>query len=106
VAAAREDHERAAKVVRRLARYYEITDLQLASALNVSRQTLNSWVNGRSRMPDEIEAGLAVFFGVPRDVLYRTPDDALRWVLDHPLDPGGAVHQGMTRKPCSAPVAA
>ncbi len=74
-------------VVRRLARYYDVTDLHIASTLGVSRQTVNSWVNGRTRIPDEIEAGLAAFFGVPREVLHLSPDEALRWVLDHPPAP-------------------
>ena len=84
-------------VLRRLARYYEVTDLQLALALDVSRQTVNSWVNGRTRIPDEIEAGLAAFFGVPREVLYLSPDDALRWVLDHPQVPSPNAEQGVAR---------
>ena len=74
-------------------RYFDVTDGQLGLALEVKRQTVNSWINGRTRIPDEFEKGIAAYFGVEEAVLRMEPDDALRWVLAHPelTSPEGAV---------------
>lgn len=69
-------------------RYQGVTDGQVAEALGVgvSRQTVNGWANGRTKIPIEMEDGLAVLFDVPKEVMHLTPDAAVRWVLDHPSD--------------------
>ncbi len=87
VAAVREAHLRVPAVMRRLMRHLDLTDADLGEALGgVKRQTVNSWANGRTRIPVEIEGGLATLFDMPREVLYLSPDEAIRWVLDHPSD--------------------
>lgn len=86
VTAAREAHERVPAVLRRLMRYFDVTDSQIADALGVKRQTVNGWANGRTKIPAHMEAGIAAAFGLPREVIYLTPDDVIRWVLDHPSD--------------------
>lgn len=86
VAAAREARRHAPAVLRRLMRHFDLTDGDLADAFGVSRQTVNAWANGRTRIPEEIETGLSAYFMVPKEVLHSSPDDALRWVLDHPSD--------------------
>lgn len=86
VAAAKEARQQVPAVLRRLMRYYDLTDGDIAAAFGVSRQTVNAWANARTRIPEEYETGLAAYFEVPKEVLYSTPDEALRWVLDHPSD--------------------
>lgn len=86
VAAAKHARQQVPAVLRRLMRYFDLTDGEIAAAFGVSRQTVNAWANGRTRIPEEIETGLAAYFGMPKEVLYSTPDQAIRWVLDHPSD--------------------
>lgn len=86
VAAAREAHQRVPAVMRRLMKHLDLTDSDIGEALDVKRQTVNSWANGRTKIPAEIEEGFAALFDVPREVLYLSPDEAIRWVLDHPSD--------------------
>jgi plasmid maintenance system antidote protein VapI len=86
VAAAKEARQQVPAVLRRLMRYFDLTDGDVAAAFDVSRQTVNAWANARTRIPEEIETGLAAYFGMPKEVLYSSPDDAIRWVLDHPSD--------------------
>ena len=84
VAQAREARLRVRPVLRRLMRHFELTDRALADAFGISRQAMNYRINGRTTIPPEEVAGFAAFFGVPEQVMYLTPDEALRWVLDHP----------------------
>lgn len=65
-------------------RYFELTDAHLAEAFGISRQAMNYRINGRTVISDDDLAGFAAFFGVPKEVLYLSPDDVIRWVLDHP----------------------
>lgn len=70
-------------VVRSLMSYFDIKGGDLASALHVSRGAISMRLTGATVIKQEELAALAVYFGVPIDVFYARPDDALRWVIDH-----------------------
>ena len=52
--------------------------------MGMTRQAIYNRLHGTAGFKSEEMAGLAVLFGVPTGVLSMAPDDALRWVLDHP----------------------
>lgn len=87
---AREARQRVRRVIRKLMRHWDLHDADLADAFGVSRQAMNYRLTGRTAIAPEEEAGFAAFFGVPTAVLYLPPDDALRWVLDHPEEVAGS----------------
>lgn len=80
----REAFLRVRATVRRLMRHWEITDKDLARAFGMSRQAINYRINGRTTIHEDDAAGFAAYFRVPKAVLQMAPNDALRWVLDHP----------------------
>ena len=70
--------------LRQFRNYWGTNDAELARLTGIKRTTLANKMKGvGSFAPGEVQA-LAALFGVPLDVLYMTPQDALRWVLDHP----------------------
>lgn len=78
--------DRVPGVLRQLRDYFGATDAELARLINMKRTTLRGKLHGQgSFSPGELRA-LAVVFGVPLDILYLPPADAMRWVLDHPSD--------------------
>ena len=64
---------------------------------------MSSRLNGKTVIRSEELAGLAHYFGVPVLVFYLEPDEALRWVLDHPEHrPAWLLsHLDKSRKSCS-----
>ena len=71
-------------VLRQFRNYWGTNDAELARLTGIKRTTLANKMKGMgSFSPGELQA-LAAVFGVPLDVLYQAPSDALRWVLDHP----------------------
>jgi hypothetical protein len=75
-------------VVSALARHFRITQEQLGTALGgMSAANVSRRLNGsRSFKPEEVYV-LSRFFGVPAEVLWTKPNEAIRWVLDHETDP-------------------
>jgi hypothetical protein len=73
-------------VLRALKRYFEITDEQLGVALGLTRQAVQSRLGGASKITPWELAGFAALFGIPESLFFGSPDEALRWVLDHPDD--------------------
>lgn len=70
--------------LRQFRNYWGTNDAELARLTGIKRTTLANKMKGvGSFSPGEVQA-LAALFGVPLDVLYMPPQDALRWVLDHP----------------------
>lgn len=71
-------------VLRRFRNYMGTNDAELARLTGIKRTTLANKMKGNgSFSPGEMHA-LAEVFGVPVDVLYLEPDNAVRWLLDHP----------------------
>lgn len=52
----------------------ELTQLQLAKKLNVSKQNISDWENGKSETSFEILINIAKFFGVSTDYLLGLVD--------------------------------
>lgn len=90
------------RVIRRLALHYDVTASDLAEQLGVTRAAVSSRLNGKTVIRSEELAGLAHYFGVPILVFYLEPDEALRWVLDHPEHRPEWLpsEQAKTRKSC------
>jgi Zn-dependent peptidase ImmA (M78 family) len=82
--AEREALLRVRPAVRKLMKYWDLTDSDLAAAFGVSRQAINYRINGRTVIHEDDAAGFAAYFRVPKEILRMAPDDALRYVLDHP----------------------
>lgn len=76
--------EQAPRTIRRLMNYFGISMTELVEVLGVGRQTAYNRMSGSSSFRQEDLAGLAAFFEVPVAVLQGPPDDAVRYVLDHP----------------------
>ena len=72
------------KTVDRLMTHFGVSAIALGQELGVSRQAVYSRLRGTAGFKSEEMVGLSVLFGVPTQVLSLSPDDALRWVLDHP----------------------
>lgn len=71
-------------VLRQLMTYKRLRMYHLAAALEVEPQSMSARLNGKTVIKQEELAALAVLFEVPVGVFYMSPDEALRWVLDHP----------------------
>lgn len=72
------------QVIRQLMAYKRLRMYELAGALGVEPQSMSARLSGKTVIKQEELAALAVLFRVPVDVFYQSPDEALRWVLDHP----------------------
>ena len=70
--------------VRQLARFLNVPQADLAKGLGMSRQSFNGRMSGATSLQPWELAGIAAMLGVPAEVLDLEPDDATRWVLDHP----------------------
>jgi len=70
--------------VRQLARFLGISQVEIADRIHVSRQTMNQRLNGQTQFGPQEIAAIALILGVPRHVMDMSPNDAVRWVLDHP----------------------
>ena len=70
--------------VRSLARFLGFPVGDIAKCLHMSRPTLATRFNGATVFEPWEIAAIAAGFGVPASVLDLNPDDAVRWVLDHP----------------------
>lgn len=70
--------------LRRLKAYYGLTDREIALASGMKRSTVQSRMAGSDTTATELDK-LAQALHVPVVVLFMRPDEALRWVLDHPF---------------------
>jgi hypothetical protein len=82
--AARERWANIGPTVDVIASYLRINRSMLATATGVKRPTLTNWLAGTVSMPGWYAEVLSEMLGIPMDVLQSAPNDALRWVLDHP----------------------
>jgi transcriptional regulator with XRE-family HTH domain len=83
---ARSKWENVAPSLRALKRYLGATDTQLGDALGLAHQQISKRLKGGTALSYWEVAGLATLFEVPEDVLFKGPDAAIRWVLDHPSE--------------------
>lgn len=86
------------RVLRQLMAYSGVTGGQLARAFGMSRQAMSLRITGKQRFGADEIAGLAACFGVPVQVFYLSPDEALRWVIDHPQAVAEAVKSMVAAK--------
>lgn len=88
--AARNKWDSVAPSLRALKRHFGVTDQQIADALGLpeksGRQQIQARLAGSTSLSYWEMVGLAAFFDVPEEVLFRGPDVALRWILDHPSE--------------------
>lgn len=77
---------RVPNVIRALMSYTRHRTYHLAAALGVTPTSVSARLNGSTVIKQEELAALGVLFDVPVEVFYLEPDQALRWVLDHPSD--------------------
>lgn len=72
------------RTVEAVARHLKIPGRDLGRLLGVSQSTISKKLAGVVRLePWELDA-LAHVLGVPEYVLWSEPNDAIRWILDHP----------------------
>jgi hypothetical protein len=80
-----EARTRVPKTVEKVLGYYSLTGADVSRVLGLNPQTVHNKLSGRSAFRHEEIVGLARWLATPIDVLLRLePDDALRWVIDHP----------------------
>jgi transcriptional regulator with XRE-family HTH domain len=73
--------------LRALKRFCGLTDQQIADAADMRRSTLHNRQSGLSpATADELGRIAADVYDVPIFVLFLPPDEAIRWVLDHPSE--------------------
>ena len=68
----------------RLMAYYGLRDTGLAELARMARSTVRTRRTGEQQCTASDLAKFAAIFGVPVLVFYLAPDEALRWVIDHP----------------------
>ncbi len=80
----RQQWEEQRTTVRQVLRYLGASQSEIAEGLGLTRQSLNGRLMGRIQFnPWELDA-IAKGLGIPRKVLNGSPEDAIRWLLDHP----------------------
>lgn len=70
-------------VLRRLMAVYDLTNADIAPVIGVTPQAVSARLRGKTVIKSEEIPALAVRFGVPVEVFYLSPEEALRWVLDN-----------------------
>jgi DNA-binding XRE family transcriptional regulator len=101
IAEARQHWSARRLTVRQLTRLIGVRQTEIADALGMSRQTFNGRMTGATNLEPWELAGIAAMLGVPVHVLEMEPNDAIRWILDHP-----EVSKRMTWSPLSSQRAA
>lgn len=84
---------RVPSVIRQLMTYKRLRMYHLAEALGIEPTSMSARLNGKTVIKQEELAALAVLFRVPVAIFYMGPDQALRWVLDHPLTPASVPNE-------------
>ena len=70
------------ETIRKLKKVAGVTDRQIGDALGLSRSVANMRVTGVSQWSYSELGALAEFFGVPVDLLYQAPDDAVKRAIN------------------------
>lgn len=80
---ARDEWGKRRKTIAAIARYLDVGQRELAREMGLHHQVLHERLSGRTEIkPWELD-GFAAVLGVPLEVLFMEPDEALRSVLDH-----------------------
>lgn len=66
--------------------YTGLRTKDIAWALDLTPPAISARLTGSTVIKQEELWALAFLFDVPSDVLYLAPDDALRYVIDHPSE--------------------
>lgn len=73
--------------LRALKRHCGLTDKEIAETAGMKRSTLNNRQSGlQPATADELQRLAKDVYDVPIFVLFFPPDEAVRWVIDHPSD--------------------
>lgn len=80
----REWWARRSATIEKMARFLNVSKTALAERSGMTRQTLVGRLTGQTKLEPWELPQIAVGLGVPEEVLWKDPDDAVRWVLDHP----------------------
>ena len=74
--------QRVPPVLRALKRYFDLTDQEIADALQMRRTTVRNRITGDfpAFTSGELKA-FAYYFGVPPEKMFEDPDDVLLWVI-------------------------
>lgn len=73
-------------VLRKLLRHYGLTQGGAAVMMGKSTSWMQERVSGRTACSHVDLAGLSRLLGVPVDLFYRDPNEAVRYAIDHPSD--------------------
>lgn len=88
--------------LRKLRDYYGYTDVEMAAMTGIPRTTVRSRMTKNAQAATSVElAGFAKVFGVPVGVLFLTPNEALRWVIDHAPQEANRAKPGRRNHPAS-----
>lgn len=80
-----EDRERElARTLRTVQDYYRVSNVKLGLAAGIPTSTVRNKVLGLTPLGTAESERFAQALGVPLDVLTMRPDEALRWVMEHP----------------------
>lgn len=71
--------------LRALRSHFRVSDQALATLTGTKRATINSWISGDTKNTAESIGLFAWAFQVPEYVILLGPDEAVRWVIDHPM---------------------
>jgi hypothetical protein len=83
---ARQRWERYRETIVKLTKFLDISTTDLADEMGMTRPTMTGRLKGYSRIEPWELPGFALALGVPVEVLDLEPDEAVRWILDHPTE--------------------
>lgn len=81
---ARQEWDQRRRTVAKVAQFLDVNTTQLAIKMDMKRSTVTGRLKGTTKMEPWELPGFAAALGVPADVLELSPDEAIRWIIDHP----------------------
>ena len=81
---ARQQWDQHRRTVAKVAQFLDVNTTQLAIKMGMKRSTVTGRLTGTTELPPWELPGFATALGVPAEVLDLDPNEAVRWLLDHP----------------------